>query len=68
MKKNKIFILILMISSCCNWSETCEKNESKPIEINEAIKLDSKKQFNKKIKRWKKTKLYQKLFLKQKEK
>lgn len=39
----KIFILILLITSCCNISETCDKNETKPIEINEAIKLDSTK-------------------------
>jgi hypothetical protein len=39
----KIFILILMISSCCSWSDTCEKDESKPIEVNQAIKLDSTK-------------------------
>ena len=64
----RIFILILLISSCCNISETCDKNETKPIEVNQAIKLDSTKRFNKKIKRWKNKRLYQKLFLKQKEK
>jgi hypothetical protein len=39
----KIFILILMLSGCCGWSDTCEKNESKPMEINQSIKLDSTK-------------------------
>jgi len=39
----KLFIIILMLSGCCSWSDTCEKDESKPIEINQAIKLDSTK-------------------------
>jgi hypothetical protein len=42
-KTMKLFITILMLSGCCNWSDTCEKDESKPIEVNQVIKLDSTK-------------------------